>query len=102
VIAVGAGKGLLWKASFGTLLACVLVLAIGVFVHKPLSQVTANTLKFGVGVMLSAFGVLWACEGLGVAWPAADLTLLPLAAIFLLTGLAGPRVARSKYEGAAS
>ena len=33
VIAVGAGRGLLWPASLGALAACVLVLAIGTVVH---------------------------------------------------------------------
>ena len=70
VIAVGAGQGLLIPASLGALAACLLVLLIGVTVHRPLSQVPENTLKFGVGVMLSAFGVFWTGEGLGVrfAW----------------------------------
>ncbi|HWX33067.1 MAG TPA: hypothetical protein VNZ53_37275 [Steroidobacteraceae bacterium] len=29
-----------------------------------------NILKFGVGVMLSAFGVFWTGEGLDIDWPA--------------------------------
>jgi uncharacterized membrane protein len=35
-------------------------------------------LKFGVGVMLTAFGVFWSAEGAGVTWPGADLSLLAL------------------------
>jgi len=65
VIAVGAGHGLLWPASLGALAACVVILATGIAVHKPLAKVPENTLKFGVGVMLSAFGVFWTGEGLG-------------------------------------
>ncbi len=98
VIAVGAGQGLLWEASLGALGACVLVLGVGLMIHKPLSQVPENTLKFGVGVMLSAFGVFWTGEGMGVSWPGADLVLLPLAAIFLLVGIFGVRLARSTFE----
>jgi len=98
VIAVGAGQGLLWEASLGALAACALVLVVGFIVHKPLSQVPENTLKFGVGVMLSAFGVFWTGEGMGVDWPGADLVLLPLAAIFLLVGILGVRLARSTFE----
>lgn len=52
------------------------------------SRVPENTLKFGVGVMLSAFGVFWTGEGLGVEWPGQDLVLFGLGALFLLTGLA--------------
>jgi len=98
VVAVGAGKGLLWEASLGALAACALVLIVGAALHKPLAQVPENTLKFGVGVMLSAFGVFWAGEGLGVAWPGADLMLFPLAALFLLAGILLARAARRTFE----
>ena len=94
VIAVGAGRGLLMPASFGALAACALVLAAGAIIHRPLSRVPENTLKFGVGVMLSAFGVFWTGEGLGVAWPGQDLALLLFAALFLAAGLVGSTLAR--------
>ena len=88
VIAVGAGRDLVWPASLGALAACAIVLAIGLVVHKPLAMVPENTLKFCVGGMLSAFGVYWTGEGLGVPWPGQDLAIVGLAAIFLLTGVA--------------
>jgi len=94
VIAVGAGRGLLVPAGLGALAACALVLAVGAVIHRPLSRVPENTLKFGVGVMLSAFGVYWTGEGLGVAWPGQDLALLLFAALFLGAGLIGSTVAR--------
>jgi len=94
VIAVGAGRGLLVPASLGALAACALVLGIGAVVHRPLSRVPENTLKFGVGVMLSAFGVFWTGEGLGVAWPGQDLALLLFAALFLSAGVIGASLAR--------
>jgi uncharacterized membrane protein len=87
VIAVGSGRGLLWPASLGALAACVVILAIGVAIHKPLAKVPENTLKFGVGTMLSAFGVFWTGEGLGIAWPGQDLALAVFAALFLAIGL---------------
>jgi uncharacterized membrane protein len=95
VIAVGAGGGLLLPASLGALLACALVLLVGAIVHRPLSRVPENTLKFGVGVMLSAFGVFWIGEGFGLDWPGQDLALLVFAAIFLGAGLAGTAIARN-------
>ena len=94
VIAVGAGRGLLMPASLGALAACALVLAAGAMIHRPLSRVPENTLKFGVGVMLSAFGVFWTGEGLGVAWPGQDLALLLFAALFLAAGLVSSALAR--------
>lgn len=86
VVAVGAGRGLLGAAALGALAACAVVLVIGVAVHRPLARVPENTLKFGVGVMLSAFGVFWSGEGLGIRWPGGDLALLALALLFLLAG----------------
>jgi uncharacterized membrane protein len=86
VVAVGAGRGLLGAAALGALAACVVVLAIGAAVHRPLARVPENTLKFGVGVMLSAFGVFWAGEGLGIQWPGGDVALLALALLFLSSG----------------
>lgn len=87
VIAVGAGRGLLWPAAGGALAACAAVLCVGIVVHRPLSRVPENMLKFGVGIMLSAFGVFWAGEGLGIDWPGQDLALLIFVALFLGVGL---------------
>jgi uncharacterized membrane protein len=88
VVALGSGRGLLIPASLGALGACVVVLLIGVAVHRPLSRVPENTLKFAVGVMLSAFGIYWAGEGLGLAWPGHDLAILVFAIVFLIVGIA--------------
>jgi Ca2+/H+ antiporter, TMEM165/GDT1 family len=105
VLAVGAGHGLIFAASLGALAAVALVALIGVAVHKPLTRVPENTLKYAVGVMLSAFGTFWTLEGLGGSWPGADLAILALGVGYLLAGLAigrwiaAPRVATA---GAAS
>src|SRR5437764_584181 len=60
-----------------------------VIVHAPLTRVPENTLKFGVGVMLTAFGIFWSAEGAGITWPGADLALLGLIAfvVVLSSGL---------------
>ncbi len=101
VIAVGAGRGLLWPASLGAVAACVLVLALGAIARHPLARVPENTLKFGVGVMLSAFGVFWTGEGLGVDWPGHDLALFVFAAVFLAAGLVSARLVRRPAREAA-
>jgi uncharacterized membrane protein len=98
VIAVGAGRGLLFPASLGALAACLLVIVVGFAVHRPLSRVPENTLKFAVGVMLSAFGVFWTGEGLGVHWPGEDLSILAFAALFLIVALAAIPLARRPVE----
>jgi uncharacterized membrane protein len=64
-----------------------LVAAIGLAVHRPLARVPENVLKFAVGVMLSSFGVFWTGEGLGIAWPGADLAIVAFMAVFLATAL---------------
>jgi uncharacterized membrane protein len=61
---------------------------VGFVVHRPLARVPENTLKFAVGVMLSAFGIFWTGEGLGVAWPGADLAIVGFAVLFLVVGFA--------------
>lgn len=99
IIAVGAGRGLLWPAAMGALGACLVVLLVGIIVHRPLAQVPENTLKFGVGVMLSAFGVFWTGEGLGIAWPGQDIALILFALAFLATGLVTAAMLRKSAFG---
>jgi len=99
VIALSAGRGMLLPASLGAFAACLLVAAIGLIVHRPLARVPENTLKFAVGVMLSAFGVFWTGEGLGVEWPGADFAIAAFAALFLaVSGAAVVRARRPKAE----
>jgi uncharacterized membrane protein len=74
------------------------VLLAGLVVHAPLSRVPENTLKFGVGVMLTSFGIFWSTEGAGGDWPGGDfaiLALIPcvLAVAFVLVAVARGRAA---------
>jgi Ca2+/H+ antiporter, TMEM165/GDT1 family len=94
VIALGAGRGMLVAASAGAVAACLAVALVGLIVHRPLARVPENTLKFVVGIMLSAFGVFWTGEGLGVAWPGSDLAIVGFAAIFLVVSAAAVALAR--------
>lgn len=88
VLAIGAGGvGLLWPAGLGALAALLLVTALGVALHRPLARVPENTLKFLVGVLLSAFGAFWVGEGLGLAWPGGDWSIPGLLAVFLAVAL---------------
>jgi Ca2+/H+ antiporter, TMEM165/GDT1 family len=87
VIAVGAGRGLLGLASAGALAACAAVALIGAAIHRPLARVPENALKFGVGIMLSAFGLFWTGESLGVAWPGGDAAILAFIVLFLAVAL---------------
>lgn len=87
VIAIGAAGKMLYPATVGALVALALVVALGFLLHRPLSNVPENALKFTVGVLLSAFGTFWVGEGFGFAWPGEDLALLPLIASYLVTAV---------------
>ena len=84
--AANAGT-LLWAA--GGALVAGAVVAIAAFVLRhPFARVPENAMGFAVGVMLLSFGTFWSGEGLGVAWPAGELTLLYLIGAYALTSLA--------------
>ena len=84
VVTFGTAQGHLGVAALGAAAALVVVLAVGFAVHRPLSRVPENTLKFGVGVMLTSFGMFWTVEGAGVTWPGNDAFIVVLIA-FVLT-----------------
>lgn len=95
VLAIGAGGSLL-VASLGAALAALLVIALGIVLHRPLSRVPENTLKYIVGIMLTGFGIFWIGEGLGFPWPGEDLALLGMIAALLLLSMLGVRIARAR------
>ena len=70
-------------AAAGTALVGVVIL--GTVIHAPLSRVPENTMKFGVGLMLTTFGVFWSAEGAGAHWPGGDLAILVL--LVAVTGI---------------
>jgi uncharacterized membrane protein len=94
VIAIGGAGDLLLPASLGAAAAAVLVVILGLTLHRPLARVPENALKFAVGVMISAFGIFWVGEGLGFHWPGNDLSILGLGALLLVAALAAARLAR--------
>ena len=92
--ATSGGANHIGAAALGAVLACLLVVAVGVVVHRPLSRVPENGLKYVVGVMLVTFGTFWAGEGIGIDWPASDAILLVLAVAYGAVGLAAIQLAR--------
>jgi uncharacterized membrane protein len=83
VITFGLSAGSMPVAVTSALAAAVVVLAAGVAIHKPLTKVPENTLKYVVGLLLATFGTFWSVEGLGIFgasgepldWPGNDLAL---------------------------
>ena len=99
VIAFGATRpGLLLPAGVGAAAALAVVVALGLALHRPVAMIPENTLKFAVGVLLSAFGAFWAGEGIGLDWPAGDLAIPVLIAAFLLAALGAVRLCRHRRE----
>jgi len=87
VIAIGAAGGLLLPAGLGAGAALLLVVALGLVLHRPVARIPENQLKFAVGVLLAAFGTFWVGEGIGLAWPGGDWSILALIGGFLLVAL---------------
>lgn len=103
VIAIGAGSaGTLLPASLGAVAALLVVIALGLILHRPLARVPENTLKFTVGVLLSAFGTFWVGEGMHLAWPAADWSILALIAAYLVIALVMVPLCRSRSQAVPS
>jgi uncharacterized membrane protein len=103
VIAIGAGRsGMLLPASIGALIALLVVTALGLILHRPLARVPENTLKFIVGVLLSAFGTFWVGEGLHLEWPGADWSIPALVAAYLVLALAIVPLCRSRSQAVSS
>ena len=86
VITFGLNADNMPVAIVAAVLGCALVTCVGIALRHPLSRVPENTLKYGVGLLLTAFGTFWSVEGLGVLrpghqsleWPGADLTIVVL------------------------
>ena len=102
VVALGAGgTGLLLPAGLGAAAALVVIAALGLALHRPLARVPENTLKFVVGVLLSAFGTFWVGEGAGFAWPGSDLAIPCLMAAYLAIALCLVPICRGRARGVA-
>ena len=87
VIATGALTHNLLPATLGAAAAGIVVISLGLALHRPLARVPENMLKFGVGVLLSGFGTFWVGEGAGFAWPGDDAAILMLIGAYLAIAL---------------
>jgi Ca2+/H+ antiporter, TMEM165/GDT1 family len=97
VVAIGATSGSLLPPAVGAHIALIAVVLLGVILHRPLAVIPENTLKFAVGVLLCAFGTFWTGEGIGIAWPGEDLSILALIAGFLVTAGAAVPICRPRH-----
>ena len=102
VIAFGAkGVAAMNAAIVGAIAAGVIVTALAAALRHPLSAVPENWMKFGVGAMLSAFGVFWFGEGVGAHWPGDAASIPFLLGAFLAASWVSTRMLRGLLpEGA--
>ena len=98
VVTFGGAQHNVALAAVGAAVAAGAVLLVGLAVHRPLSQVPENTMKFAVGVMLTTFGIFWAGEGAGISWPGRDVALLGLLAYVLGISALLTAALRRRYE----
>ena len=84
IIQKGSNSQAFALAIWAAAIAVVLVTIAGFAIHKPLSTVPENTMKFIVGTLLTSFGIFWGAEGAGAEWPHKDLSLLAIIPFVLL------------------
>lgn len=108
VITFGLSADALGMAIGGVVVAGLVVLALGLAFRKPLAAIPENTMKYGVGIMLAAFGLYWAIEGSGyfreggesLAWPGGRLALFYLILVwFALSRLLIFQLRRTRAGG---
>jgi uncharacterized membrane protein len=83
VVTFGASSADRTPAVWGAATAFAVVLVVGALVHRPLSRVPENLIKYSVGLLLSTFGTFWLVEGLNavaapghtISWPGGDAAL---------------------------
>src|ERR1700753_798266 len=88
VLTFGASQRQLGLAVVAPACAVLIVAGAGVAIRAPLARVPENSLKFVVGIMLTAFGLFWGAEGAGAHWPGSDAALLVLVPAVALWALA--------------
>ncbi|MDQ1530804.1 MAG: hypothetical protein QOE37_909 [Microbacteriaceae bacterium] len=87
VLTFGTNAQDLPLAAIAAAAAVLVVVGLGFAVRGPLSRVPENTLKFVVGIMLTAFGIFWSAEGAGAIWPGSDAALLVIAPAVAIASL---------------
>jgi uncharacterized membrane protein len=95
VLSLGASSHRLGLAAAAAAAAALVVTVVGIVVARQLREVPENTMKLGVGVMLTSFGVFWIGEGSGFRWPGSDLAILVLIGVFLAVTALSIRFMRS-------
>jgi uncharacterized membrane protein len=102
VLTFGANQHDIGLAAVAAGVAVLAVVLAGTAVHAPLARVPENTMKFGVGVMLTSFGLFWGAEGAGAHWPGNDVILAGLIPGTLVFALALVAMLKRRAPGGAT
>jgi uncharacterized membrane protein len=92
VTVLAARPGGLAPTAVGSAAALLLVVALGVVLHRPLRKMPESELKYVVGLVLTTFGTFFCAEGLDVHWPLGDAAILVVLAIWLGVSQAAVRL----------
>jgi uncharacterized membrane protein len=84
VATFGAAAGAFPSAALAAAAALVVIGGAGALARRLVERIPRSALQLLVGTLLSAFGSFWAVEGLGIAWPGADLFIIALVAWYVL------------------
>ena len=84
------------EALSGAGFALLLTVAAVAVLHGHLLKVPEVLIKLSAGVLLMAFGTFWIGEGVGLAWPFEDLSLLGLICLYGLICVLAIRRLRAK------
>ncbi len=99
VVSFGANANQLGPAVIGGVSAVIVIGAIGLVLHGPVSRIPRSLLQLVVGILLTTFGTFWSLEGLGVEWPGSDGAILALLALYLLTAATYITIERRRVLG---
>lgn len=84
VLTFGAAAGNFTLSFIGGGAAVIIVGIAAFLVKEKISEIPNRILKFIVGVLLTTFGTFWASKGVYVQWPGQNISLIVLAAFFLV------------------
>ena len=103
VTALAQADGARGPVLAGATVAVLAVAAAGTWLRQPLARLPETELKYGVGLVLSSFGVVFLGEGAGASWPGGDIALVYCAvALALATQLQAHALARDTAPRAAT
>jgi Ca2+/H+ antiporter, TMEM165/GDT1 family len=79
-----AAAGYAFSALVGAVLGAALLVSLALVVHEKLRRIKVPWLKLLATSVVVSFAIFWAGEAVGVRWPGADLSLVPLVVVVAL------------------